>query len=99
MFVFFYDNHTATVNFDLTSFGQEGSFYVTASGQWRLGEEHIDIVMDGLPVEITAELDPQHPENASITFPVAENTYALSPLFYVKGEDDSQETEEERVQQ
>ncbi|MBR6029967.1 MAG: hypothetical protein IKP40_12855 [Clostridia bacterium] len=89
MFVFFYDNHTCTVNFDLTSFGQAGQFYVTASGQWRVGENSVELVIDGAPVEITAEIDPQHPENNVITFPVAENTYRLSPLFYMSGQDNT----------
>ena len=94
MFVFFYSNHTCTVNFDLTSFGQEGQFYVTASGLWRVGENGLEMVIDGNPVEITAQIDEQHPENTSITFPVAENTYSLSPLFFIgKGEAVNQEGE------
>ena len=82
MFVFFYSNHTFTVNFDLSSFGQAGSFHVTAEGQWRLGEKGIEMAVKGQMVEITADLNEARPESSSITFPVDENTYALSPLFY-----------------
>ena len=86
MFVFFYDNHTATVNFDLSSFGQAGSYHVTASGQWKIGENGLEMVMDGKKVEFTGGVDQQKPEESSITFPVAENTYSVSPLFFTKGE-------------
>ncbi|MBQ8159393.1 MAG: hypothetical protein IJ083_01475 [Clostridia bacterium] len=93
MFVFFYDNHTFTVNFDLSSFGQAGSFHVTAEGQWVLGESGIQMVRDGEKIEITASVDPAHPEEGSITFPVDENTYALSVPFYAKGLTDEADEE------
>ncbi len=91
MFVFFYDNHTFTVNFDLSSFGQAGQFHVTKSGQWKLGAEHIEMVAGGQKVELTAVLDKTHPENNQITFPVDENTYALSTVFYAKAMPDPAE--------
>ncbi len=95
MFVFFYDNHTFTVNFDLTSFGQEGQFHVTKQGQWRVGEEHIELAAGGAAIEITADISDTQPETSQITFPVDENTYALSPMFYTHGEDSAQAATEE----
>ena len=49
----------------------------------------------GQAVEITAELDEAHPEASKITFPVDENTYSLSPLFYKTAQDNAETTTEE----
>ena len=95
MFVFFYDNHTFTVNFDLSSFGQEGQFHVTRQGQWRLTDDGIEMAADGNAIVIDAQIDPAHPESAEITFPVDENTYSLSPLFYAKAMDNAEPANEE----
>ena len=95
MFVFFYDNHTFTVNFDLSGFGQAGQYHITKEGQWKLGENGVEMAAGGQAVEITAELDEAHPEASKITFPVDENTYSLSPLFYKTAQDNAETTTEE----
>ena len=95
MFVFFYDNHTFTVNFDLSGFGQPGQYHITKQGQWQVNGGHIELAADGQAIEITADLNQSTPEATRITFPVDENTYAISPMFYVRGEDNAQTATEE----
>ncbi len=95
MFVFFYDNHTFTVNFDLSGFGQAGQYHITKEGQWKLGESNIEMAAGGQAVEITAKINQAQPETSQITFPVDENTYSLSPLFYKTAQDNAETTTEE----
>ena len=87
MFVFYYDNHTFTVNFDLSSFGQAGKYHVTKQGQWRLGENGLEMAADGKLIEFTM--------GDAITFPVDENTYTVSEQFFKTAEDQTEAVSEE----
>lgn len=72
MLVYFYDNGSFNIMFDLTSFGMKGQYSAIGNGQWRYGEEAgLEVAVNGLLLELT--------ENGEmLEFTTSDNTYAVN---------------------
>lgn len=73
MFVFFYDDQSLSVMFDLTAYGMAGQYSAVATGQWSWSEEEgLALAVAGQVVELADQGD------GTVQFTVQDNTYSVT---------------------